>query len=84
MGQSTDGVTAMFDSLISINSIFLHGGEVWGSAYQYKYICLIDESCRSAMKSGRTSKFTPLADAIKCSDIKLWGRNVRARNIVCI
>ena len=72
MGQSTDGVTAMFDSLI--NSIFLHDGEVWGSAYQSKYIGLIDESCRSAMKSGRTSKFTPLADAIKCRDMKLWGK----------
>lgn len=47
MGQSTDGVTAMFDSLI--NSIFLHGGEVWGSAYQSKYIGLINESCRSSM-----------------------------------
>ena len=82
MGQSTDGVTAMFDSLI--NSIFLHGGEVWGSAYQSKYIGLINESCRSSMKSGRTSKFTPLADAIKCRDIKLWGKNLQTRNIVCI
>lgn len=71
-GYSTDRLTAMFNSLIK--SIFLHGGEVWGSAYQSEYIDRIDETFRSAMKSGRANKFTPLADAKKFRDSKLWGK----------
>ena len=55
-------VTPPFGSMIM--SIFQYGIEVWGCAFESKYISRIDKLCKRAFKSGYTADYTPFASVM--------------------
>lgn len=71
-GYSKDQLSALFDSLIM--SLFLYGIEVWGSAYEDKYLNRIDRFCKRAFKFGYTTKYIFISDVIANRDDKMWKR----------
>ena len=71
-GYPKDQLSKLFDSLIM--SLFLYGLEVWGSAYQGKYLDRIDTFFRRAYRFGYTNKITLISDVIKNRDSDLFNR----------
>ena len=53
-------------------SVFLYGIEVWGAAYQGKYLDRIDRFLMRAHRFGFTTKKTTILDLIKGRDYKLF------------
>ena len=53
-GYSDHELTSLFDSLIM--SLFLYAIEVWGCAFQDKYISRFDKFCKHSLRFGYTSK----------------------------
>ena len=53
-GSSKDQLNNLFNSLVV--SVFLHGIEVWGAAYQRKYLDRIDWFLKKALRFGFTKK----------------------------
>ena len=71
-GYPKDQLSKLFNSLIM--SLFLYGLEVWGSAYQGKYLDRIDTFFRRAYRFGYTNKITLISDVIKNRDSDLFNR----------
>ena len=71
-GYPKDQLSKLFDSLIM--SLFLYALEVWGSAYQGKYLDRIDTFFRRAYCFGYTNKITLISDVIKNRDSDLFNR----------
>lgn len=71
-GYTKDQLSKLFDSLIM--SLFLYGLEVWGSAYQGKYLDRIDTFFRRAYRFGYTNKIILISDVIKNRDSDLFKR----------
>ena len=46
--------------------------EVWGGAFESKYIKRIDSFLKRAFKFGFTNNYIPFKTIIKNSDLKLW------------
>ena len=69
-GYTKDQLSKLFDSLIM--SLFLYGLEVWGSAYQGKYLDRIDTFFRQAYRFGYTHKIILISDVIKYRDSDLF------------
>ena len=55
-------------------SLFLYGLEVWGSAFQGKYLDRIDSFIRHAYRFGYTNKIFLISDVIKNRDRDLFNR----------
>jgi len=55
-------------------SLFLYGLEVWGSAYQGKYLDQIDTFFRRAYRFSYTNKIILISDVIKDRDSDLFKR----------
>ena len=53
-------------------SLFLYGIEIWGAAYQGKYLDRIDRFFRRAFKFGYTNNLYVIAEVIRNRDCKLW------------
>ena len=53
-------------------SIFLYGIEVWGCAFESKYISRIDKFCKRAFRSGYIVNYFPFVEVIRKRDFKLW------------
>jgi len=71
-GYTKDQLSKLFDSLIM--SSFLYGLEMWGSAYQGKYLDRIDTLFRRAYRFGYTNKISLISDVIKNRDSGLFNR----------
>ena len=53
-------------------SLFLYGIEIWGAAYQGKYLDRIDRFFKRAFRFGYTNNLYVIADVIRHRDCKLW------------
>ena len=53
-------------------SLFLYGIEIWGAAYQGKYLDRIDKFFKRAFRFGYTSNLYAIAEVIRNRDCKLW------------
>ena len=71
-GYTKYQLSKLFDSLIM--SLFLYGLEVWGSAFQGKYLDRIDSFIRRAYRFGYTNKSFLISDVIKNRDRDLFNR----------
>ena len=71
-GYTKDQIIKLFDSLIM--SLFLYGLEVWGAAFQGKYIDRIDSFIRRAYRFGYTNKIFLISDVIRNKDRDLFNR----------
>ena len=69
-GYPTEQLTKLFDLLIM--SLFLYGIEVWGAAYQGKYLDRIDRFFKGAFRFGCTSNLYVIVEVIRNRDCKLW------------
>ena len=69
-GYPKEQLTKLFDLLIM--SLFLYGIEIWGAAYQGKYLDRIDRFFRRAFKFGYTNNLYVIAEVIRNRDCKLW------------
>lgn len=69
-GYSLDELSTLFNSLIL--SLFMYAIEVWGGAFESKYIKRIDSFLKRAFKFGFTNNYIPFKTIIKNSDLKLW------------
>ena len=54
--------------------IFLYGIQVWGGAYQSKYIDRIDNFFKQAFRFGYISECISFQDVIKKGNIHLWDK----------
>ncbi len=70
MNFINEPLTKLFDLLIM--SLFLYGIEIWGAAYQGKYLDCIDRFFRRAFKFGYTNNLYVIAEVIRNRDCKLW------------
>ena len=71
-GYAKDQLSKLFDS--SIMSLFLYGLEVWGSAYQRKYLDRIDKFFWRAYRFGYTKKIILISHVITNRDSDLFNR----------
>jgi hypothetical protein len=55
-------------------SLFSYGIEVWGSAFEKKYLERIDKFLRRAYRYGYTTKSVQIIDVIKEGDMSLFGK----------
>ena len=69
-GYPKEQLTKLFDLLIM--SLFLYGIEVWGAAYQGKYLDRIDKFFKRAFRFGYTNNLYVMAEVIRNRDCKLW------------
>ena len=69
-GYPKDQLCMLFHSLII--SLFLYGIEIWGSAYQDKYLSRIDRFCKRAYNFGYTAKKISMSVIVADRDRKLW------------
>ena len=69
-GYPKEQLTKLFDLLIM--SLFLYGIEIWGAAYQGKYLDRIDKFFKRAFRFGYTSNLYAIAEVIRNRDCKLW------------
>ena len=69
-GYSKDQLNNLFNSLVM--SVFLYRIEVWGAAYQQKYLVRIDRFLMRAHRFGFTTKKTTILDLIKDRGSKLF------------
>ena len=69
-GYPKEQLTKLFDLLIM--SLFLYGIEIWGAAYQGKYLDRIDRFFKRAFKFGYTNNLYVIAEVIRDRDCKLW------------
>ena len=53
-------------------SLFLYGIEIWGAAYQGKYLDRIDKFFKRAFRFGYTNNLYAIAEVIRNRDCKLW------------
>ena len=60
----------LFNSLIV--SLFFYAIEVWGGAFQSKYLSRIDNFFKRAVRYGYTTKALTINDIINDRDMKLW------------
>ena len=66
-GYPKEQLTKLFDLLI----MFLYGIEIWGAAYQGKYLGRIDKFFKRAFRFGYTNNLYAIAEVIKNRDCKL-------------
>ncbi|XP_068761121.1 uncharacterized protein [Montipora capricornis] len=78
-GYSKDQLNNLFNSLVM--SVFLYGIEVWGAAYQRKYLDRIDRFLKRAHRFGFVTKETILY-LIKDRDSKLFKNVIRDDHIL--
>ena len=71
-GYSDHELTSLFDSLIM--SLFLYAIEVWGCAFQDKYISRFDKFCKHSLRFGYTSKQISFSNIIADRDRSLWNK----------
>ena len=57
-------------------SLFLYGIEIWGAAYQGKYLDRIDRFSKRAFRFGYTNNLYVIAEVIRNRDCKLWNTNI--------
>ena len=69
-GYPKEQLTKLFDLLIM--SLFLYGIEIWGAAYQGKYLDRIDKFFKRAFIFGYTYNLYAIAEVIRNRDCKLW------------
>ena len=79
-GYSKDQLNNLFNSLVM--SVFLYGIEVWGAAYQRKYVDRIDRFLKRAHRFGFVTKKTTILDLIKDRDSKLFKNVIRDDHIL--
>ena len=60
----------LFNSLIV--SLFFYAIEVWGRAFQSKYLSRIDKFFKRAVRYGYTTKVLTINNIINDRDMKLW------------
>ena len=77
-GYSLNELTTLYNNLIT--SLFNFGIEVWGAAFNAKYLGRIDRFNKRAYKYGYTSNLITINDKIKERDRKLWDSIVDDRN----
>ena len=53
-------------------SLFLYGIEIWGAAYQGKYLDRTDKFLKRAFRFGYTNNLHVIAEVIRKRDCKLW------------
>ena len=53
-------------------SLFLYGIEIWGAAYQGKYLDRIDKFFKRAFRFGYTNNLYAIAEVITNRNCKLW------------
>ena len=53
-------------------ALFLYGIEIWGAAYQGKYLDRIDKFFKRAFRFGYTNNLYAIAEVIRNRDCKLW------------
>ena len=53
-------------------SLFLYGIEIWGAAYQGKYLDRIDKFFKRAFRFGYTNNLYAIAEVIRNRECKLW------------
>ena len=53
-------------------SLFLYGIEIWGAAYQGKYLDRIDRVFKRAFRFGYTNNLYVIAEVIRSRACKLW------------
>ena len=53
-------------------SLFLFGIEIWGVAYQGKYLDRIDKFFKRAFRFGYTNNLYAMAEVIRNRDCRLW------------
>ena len=70
-GYSDNELTSLFDSLMSL---FLYAIEVWGCAFQDKYISRFDKFCKHSLRFGYTSKQISFKNIIADRDRSLWNK----------
>ena len=73
-------IRVLFNSLVM--SVFLYGNEVWGAAYQRKYLDRIDRFLKRAHRFGFVTKKTTILDLIKDRDSKLFKNLIRDDHIL--
>ena len=66
-GSSKDQLNNLFNSLVM--SVFLYGIEVWGAAYQRKYLDRIDWFLKKALRFGFTTKKQLYRDSKLCKNV---------------
>ena len=71
-GYSDHELTSLFDSLIM--SLFLYVIEVWGCAFQDKYISRFDKFYKHSLRFGYTSKQISFKNIIADRDRLLWNK----------
>ena len=71
-GYSDHELTSLFDSLIM--SLFLYSIEVWGCAFQDKYISRFDKFCKHSLRFGYKSKQISFKNIIADRDRSLWNK----------
>ena len=69
-GYPKEQLTKLFDLLIM--SLFLYGIEIWGAAYQGKYLDRIDKFFKRAFRSGYTNNLYAIPEVIRNRDCNLW------------
>ena len=69
-GYPKEQLTKLFDLLIM--SLFLYGIEIWGAAYQGKYLDRIDRFFKRAFRFGYTNNLYVIAEVIRNVDCMLW------------
>ena len=69
-GYPKEQLTKSFDLLIM--SLFLYGIEIWGAAYQGKYLDRIDRFFKRAFRFGYTNNLYVITEVIRNQDSKLW------------
>lgn len=79
-GYSKDQLNNLFNSLVM--SVFLYGIEVWGAAYQRKYLDRIDRFLKRTHRFGFVTKKTTILDLIKDRDSKLFKNVIRDDHIL--
>ena len=79
-GYAKDQLNNLFNSLVM--SVFLYGIEVWGAAYQRKYLDRIDRFLKRAHWFGFVTKKTTILDLIKDRDSKLFKNVIRDDHIL--
>ena len=60
----------LFDS--SIMSLFLYDIEIWGAAFQSKYLDRIDNFFKRAHRFGYTNNMYVISEVVRDRDYKLW------------
>ena len=69
-GYPKEQLTKLFDLLIMF--LFFYGIEIWGAAYQGKYLDRIDKFFKRAFRFGYTNNLYAIAEDVRNRDCKLW------------